>query len=252
MRSMQQQLGVLGTISAFAYRQRETKKNLIQLSKQKSYSTIRNVNNRCYPPEIIFFLFPVTTLYTTRLAPLSSSTASVSLPISLYAANRLSCSKISVSSGFPESKFAMKFKTDGPELPAGDASSRSLCCTNNASPTPCILRPQTKLHKTEIFLRMDVQLCVFSTKNRLLGRTAGPKLEEVYLFYFKSLVCIVVSCLVCIVVSCLVCIVVSCLVCIVVSCLVCIVVILYMYVQNILNMLHTLPFFFLFKMPFIS
>jgi len=28
MRSMQQQLGVLGTISAFAFRQRETKKNL--------------------------------------------------------------------------------------------------------------------------------------------------------------------------------------------------------------------------------
>jgi len=44
----------------------------------------------------------VTTIYTTSLAPLSYSTASVSLPIPLSAANRLSRSTTSVSNGSPK------------------------------------------------------------------------------------------------------------------------------------------------------
>jgi hypothetical protein len=40
MRSMQQQLGVLGTISAFAFRHRETKKNLCR-SDQKPVPRLR-------------------------------------------------------------------------------------------------------------------------------------------------------------------------------------------------------------------
>ena len=76
-------------------------------------------------------LFPVTTLYTTSLTLLSYSTASITLPIPLSAANRLSCSAISVSDGFPGWKLTLKFKTDGPELPATDARNRSLCCTNS-------------------------------------------------------------------------------------------------------------------------
>jgi len=44
----------------------------------------------------------VTTVYTTSLALLSYSTASVSLPIPLSAANRLSRSMISVTNGSPK------------------------------------------------------------------------------------------------------------------------------------------------------
>jgi len=56
------------------------------------------------------FLFPVTTLYTPSLSPLSDSTASVTLPISLSATNRLSCSTMSVSNGFPKWKLTMRCK----------------------------------------------------------------------------------------------------------------------------------------------
>ena len=73
----------------------------------------------------------MTTLYNTSPAPLSYSTASVSVQITLSVANHLSRSKISISNGFPESKLTVKFKTDGPGPPATDASSRSLCCTNS-------------------------------------------------------------------------------------------------------------------------
>ena len=61
------------------------------LSKQKTHSTKRQENNRRYHPEIVFFFFfffsfPVTTLYITSLA--LSTSARVSLPIPLSAANR--------------------------------------------------------------------------------------------------------------------------------------------------------------------
>ena len=74
---------------------------LIQLSKQKPYCNKREENDRRFPPEIITFVIMVTTLYTNSLAPLSYSTASVSLPVPLSVASRLSRSTISVSSGFP-------------------------------------------------------------------------------------------------------------------------------------------------------
>ena len=66
----------------------------------------------------------VTTLYTTPRAPLCYSSANISFPIPLSAANRLSCSKVSVSNGFPESKLTIKFKTEVPEPPATDAFNR--------------------------------------------------------------------------------------------------------------------------------
>ena len=66
---------------------------VIQLSKQKSYSNKRKEKDRRFPPEIITLVTMVTTLYTTSLAPLSYSTASVSLLIPLSAANRLSAQR---------------------------------------------------------------------------------------------------------------------------------------------------------------
>jgi len=71
------------------------------LSKQKSYSYKRRENDRRFLPERITFVIMVTTLYTTSLAPLSYSTASVSLPVPLSATNRPSRSTISVSNGSP-------------------------------------------------------------------------------------------------------------------------------------------------------
>ena len=56
--------------------------------------------------------FSVTSLSTSSLAPLSYSTASVSLPVPLSAANRLSCSKLSVSNVSPKLSWQFKFKMD--------------------------------------------------------------------------------------------------------------------------------------------
>jgi hypothetical protein len=92
---------------------------VIQLSKQKSYSNKRKEKDRRFPLEIVTFLFlgdhtihhltihhhtthRRTAPYTTSLAPLSYSTASVSLPIPLSVANRFSRSTISVSNGSPK------------------------------------------------------------------------------------------------------------------------------------------------------
>jgi hypothetical protein len=92
------------------------------VTKEKKPSLISRTSNFC---------FSVTTISTTSLVPLSYSTASVSLPFSLPAANRHSRSTIFVSNGSPKWKLAMKFNTDGTELPAAEANSRSLCCSNN-------------------------------------------------------------------------------------------------------------------------
>jgi len=73
----------------------------------------------------------VTTLYATYLVQLSYSTASVGVPFPFSATNRLPHSKISVSNSFPESELKMKFETDDTQLRATDASSCSLCFTNN-------------------------------------------------------------------------------------------------------------------------
>jgi hypothetical protein len=100
------------------------------VKRTESCSTKRKENNRRFPPEIITFVFGDHDIYTTSLVPLCYSTAGVSLPIPLSAANLLSRSTISIHR-FPEVKLAMKFKTDGPELPATDAINSSLCCTNN-------------------------------------------------------------------------------------------------------------------------
>jgi hypothetical protein len=94
----------------------------------------------------------VTTLYTTSLAPLSYSTASVSHPISLSAANRLSRSKISVSSSSLESNLSTKFKMDGPELPATEDSHRSVYCTINVSATETC---EITCHHQDIMERND-------------------------------------------------------------------------------------------------
>jgi hypothetical protein len=49
MRSMQQQLAVLGTISAFAYRHRETKKNLCRGGHHQARGLMMAVlSNYCY------------------------------------------------------------------------------------------------------------------------------------------------------------------------------------------------------------
>jgi len=116
----------------------DVKSTLTQLGKQKSYSHTRKENNRRLPPEKITFCF-----YGDHTIPphatLSYPTASVSHPIPLSAINRflpfkalcmqhlLLFTKVSLNVWWQ-----FKFKTDGTELPATDASSRSFCCTNNA------------------------------------------------------------------------------------------------------------------------
>ena len=91
---------------------------------------------RASPPEIITLVTMVTTLYITSLAPLSYSTASVSLPIPLSAANRLSCSMISVSSGSPKLSWQWNLGLAVQSLPQLTPTialslSLSLSCTNN-------------------------------------------------------------------------------------------------------------------------
>jgi hypothetical protein len=93
------------------------------------------------------------------------------------AASRLARSKISVSSGFLESKSTRKFKTDGPELPATEASNRR----TNSVWLHLLVFWNLILSYTKLkfyFFHMDVKLCVFSTKNSVLRRTSGPKPEE--------------------------------------------------------------------------
>jgi hypothetical protein len=53
-------------------------------------------HNCHFSPELVTYLFSVTTPYTTSLTPLSYSTASVSYPIPLSAANRFSRLKLSL------------------------------------------------------------------------------------------------------------------------------------------------------------
>ena len=94
----------------------------------ESYSTKRKENNQHFPPEIIFVLCDHTIHCLARTALLLACQRQCS---NYFAANRLSCSKVSVSNGFPESKLTTKFKMDGPEPPATDTRNRSLCCTNS-------------------------------------------------------------------------------------------------------------------------
>ena len=71
---------------------------LLSSGSNTNYILTKEKHNCPFPPELLTFLFSVTTLYTTSLVPLSYSTASVSMPVPLSAANQLSCSKLSVSS----------------------------------------------------------------------------------------------------------------------------------------------------------
>jgi hypothetical protein len=74
----------------------------------------------------------------------------------LSATNRLSCSKIFVSNpsylspAVPRMEIDSEIVTDGPKLPASEASSGSLCCTNNVwlqcALHPGYIRLQTHTH----------------------------------------------------------------------------------------------------------
>jgi hypothetical protein len=70
-------------------------------------------------------LFYVITLSTISLTQFAYSIASVSHPILLSAANHFFLFKALCIQRFPKMKLTMKFKTDGPELPATDASNLS-------------------------------------------------------------------------------------------------------------------------------
>jgi hypothetical protein len=109
---------------------------LLSIQSNKNHILTNETHNRHFPPELVTFLFSVTTPYTTSLILFSYATASISHPIPLSVINCFSHLKLSVCNPSYLSPMVLnvhwqfEFKMDGTELPATDVINCSLCCTN--------------------------------------------------------------------------------------------------------------------------
>ena len=99
----------------------------------KSYSNKWKTQSSLHSRTCKYFCFRWSQPYTTSLVLLSSSTASVSHPILLSAANRFFpfealCTQplLPITNSFLNVRWWFKFKMDGTKLPATDASDCSL------------------------------------------------------------------------------------------------------------------------------